>query len=259
MSQTRRHTRPHVRREYADELRWTFSHRRSWLIGFAANLALGAAFLGYSHYSPRTGGLRLAGLAAELAAWVIASTLATNQLGDDYAYVLSRFEQHDSMARILLSKNLVLGSLLVPITLAISVAAQLDVTHASRLLPSVTEDLLDLFVVLLWLGIGALTSVLLPYRPIPPRARWRERRTWPRWLVCQALPYALFFSVIPLLSWPPYEVAGHLFGRRHTNLTEYSATFVLWGLSVWVIGLALAAAYVRRAPQRFLADLSRPA
>jgi hypothetical protein len=257
MSQTPRKTRPHVRREYADELRWTFSHRRGWLVGFAANLALGAAFLGYSHYSPRTGGVRLAGLAAELAAWVIASTLATNQLGDDSDYVLSRIDQHDSVVRILLSKNLVLGSLLLPITVAISVAAQLDVTHLHRFFPSVTEDLLDVFVVLLWLGIGALTSVLLPYRPIPPRARWRARHTWPRWLACQALPYVLFFSVIPLLAWPPHEVA-RLFGHRHTNVAEYSATFVLWGLGVWAVGLAVAAAYVRRAPERFLADLKRP-
>jgi hypothetical protein len=157
-----------------------------------------------------------------------------------------------------LSKNLVLASLLVPVTVAVSVAAQLDITHLHRLLPSVTEDLLDLFVVLLWLGIGGLTSVLLPYRPIHLQARWRARHTWPRWLACQVLPYVLFFSVIPMLTWPPYEVAGHLFGGRRTNLTEYSATFVLWGVGVWVIGLSLAAMHVRRAPARFLADLKRP-
>ena len=154
MSDSPHKTRLQVRREYADELRWTVSHRRSWLIGFAINLALAAAFVSYTHYNPRTGGVRLAGLAAELAAWVIASTLATNQLGDDAAYVLSRIDQHDSIVRILLSKNLVLASLLVPITVAVSVAAQLDITHLHRLLPSVTEDLLDLFVVLMWLGIG---------------------------------------------------------------------------------------------------------
>jgi hypothetical protein len=160
--------------------------------------------------------------------------------------------------RVLLSKNLVLASLLVPITVAVSVAAQLDITRLHQLVPSVTEDLLDLFVVLLWLGIGGLTSVVLPYRPLPPRARWRARSTWPRWLACQALPYLMFFSVIPLLTFPPYEMARHLFGGRHTNLTEYSATFVLWGLVVWTTGLALAAWYVRRAPERFLADLRRP-
>ena len=80
----------------------------------------------------------------------------------------------------------------------------------------------------------------------------------PRWLACQALPYVLFFSLIPMLTVPPYEVAGHLFGGRHTNLTEYSATFVLWGLGVWAAGLALAAVYVQNAPERFLAHLRRP-
>ena len=258
MSDSPRRIRPHMRREYSDEVRWTLSHRRGWLIGFAANLVVAAAFVGYTLYSPRTGGLRLAGLAAELAAWVIASTLATNQLGDDFEYVWSRIEQHDSIVRILLAKNLVLASLLVPITVAVSVATQLDVTRLHRLLPSVTEDLLDLFVVLLWLGIGGLTSVLIPYRPIPPRARWRARNTWLHWGACQALPYVLFFSVIPILTWPPYEVSRHLFGGRHTNLTEYSATFVFWGVVIWATGLAGAAVYVRRAPERFLADLKRP-
>ena len=257
MSDSASRTRLQVRREYADELHWTLRHRRGWLLGFATNLVLAAAFVGYEHYSSRTGGLRLAGLATELAAWVIASTLATNQLGDDSAYVLARIDQHDSIVRILLSKNLVLASLLLPITVAISVAAQLDITHLHRLLPSVTEDLLDVFVVLLWLGIGASTSVLLPFRPLGLRARWQARSSSLRWGVCLALPYLLFFSVIPMLTGPPYEIARHLFGGRHTNLTEYSATFVIWGLGVWATGLALAAVYVRRSPERFLADLKR--
>ena len=68
----------------------------------------------------------------------------------------------------------------------------------------------------------------------------------------------LFFSVIPLLTLPPYEAARHLFGGRHTNLTEFSATFLLWGLGVWATGLALAAAYVRHFPERFLRDFNRP-
>ena len=252
-----RRTRPQLRREYSEELRWTFSNRRAWLLGFAGNLVLAAVFVGYTHFSARSGGLRLAGAAAEVAAWVIASTLTTNQLGDDHSYVLSRIDQQDGIVRILLSKNLVIASLLVPVTVVISVAAQLDITRAERLVPSVTEDLLDLFVVLMWLGIGALTSVLLPYRPIPLRERWIARQTWPRWLGCQALPYVLFFTVVPALTLPPYEVARHLFGGRHTNLAEYSGTFVLWGAAVWVAGLALAAVYVRRAPQRFLAALNR--
>jgi hypothetical protein len=248
----------HLRRDFADELRWTFAHRRGWLIGFAANLALAGLFVAITHYDPRTGGLRLAGLAAELAAWVIASTLATNQLGDDFEYVLSRLDQGDSVTRILLSKNLVLAALLVPITVAVSVAAQLDITHLHRLFPSVTEDLLDVFVVLLWLGIGGLTSVLLPYRPIPLRARRQARHTWRRWSACQALPYLLFFVVLPPLAELPRLVAADLFGGRHRNVAEYSATFVVWGLTVWMAGLGLAALYVRRAPERFLADLRRP-
>jgi hypothetical protein len=78
------------------------------------------------------------------------------------------------------------------------------------------------------------------------------------WFACHVLPYALFFSVIPLLTWPPYEIVRHLYGGRHTNLTEYAATFVVWGTGIWVSGLALAAVNVSHAPERFLRDLRRP-
>jgi hypothetical protein len=136
-----------------------------------------AALFGYSQYSPRTGGLRQAGLAAELAAWVIASTLATNQL---------------------------------------------------------------------------------PLSPDPAPRPLAGRRTWPRWLACQGAPIGPVRQPDPVLTWPPHEVASDLFGGRHINVAEYSTTLVLWGAGVWTTGLALAAAYVRRAPDRFLADLRRP-
>jgi hypothetical protein len=242
---------------FVEELRWTFSHRRGWLIGFVFNLMAAAVFVGYDRYNPRSGALRLAGLAAEVAAWVIASTLATNQLGEDAEHVLDRMRSRQSITRVLLVKNLVLAVLLLPITIAVSVAVQDDLTRLHELFSSVTEDLLDLFVVLLWLGVGSVTSVLLPYRPLPLRARWRKRASWLRWGICQLVPYLLFFTVMPVLVWPPHDVAAHLFGGRHTNLVEYASTFVLWGILVWMTGLGLATLYVRRAPDRILADLQR--
>jgi hypothetical protein len=249
-----------LRRDFGDELRWTFRHRRGWLIGFVFNLIAAAAFVGYEHYDPHTGGLRLAGIAAEIAAWVIASTLATNQLGEDADHVVAhlRYRPGD-VTRVLLLKNLVLACLLLPITIVVSIAVQADVTRLHELFSTVTEDLLDVFVVLLWLGIGSVSSVLLPYRVLPLRTRLRLRSTWPRWITCQVIPYLVFVAVIPPLVWPPYDVAQHLFGGRHKNLVEYASTFVLWGIVVWVAGLAVSTWFARRHSDRLIADLERQA
>ena len=246
-----------LRRDFVAELRRTVRHRRGWLVGFAVNLVAAAIFLGYQRYDPDRQVLRVAGLAAELAAWVLASTLATNQLGDDAEHVLASLRYDRNLTRLLVLKNLVLFILLVPITFGVSAAVQLDESRLHELLPSVAEDLLDEFVLGLWLGIGSLISVLLPYRPMPLRLRWRQRSTWPRWLSCQTLPYLIFLTIIPALVWPPYDVATHLFGARHTNLVEYASTFTIWGLFIWMAGLGLSALYVRRSPDRVLAALAR--
>lgn len=50
--------------EIVDELRWTFSERRGWLIGIAFNLAVAAVYVGYTHYRPHAHDLvRVAGIA----------------------------------------------------------------------------------------------------------------------------------------------------------------------------------------------------
>src|SRR5690242_3928670 len=247
-----------LRRDFVDELRWTVRHRRGWLIGFAINIVAAAIFLGYQRYDPDRQVLRVAGLAAELAAWVLASTLATNQLGEDADHVVASLRYDRNLTRVLVLKNLVLFILLVPITFSVSVAVQLHESSLHELLPSVTEDLLDEFVLGLWLGVGSLTSVLLPYRPMSLRSRWQQRSSWPRWATCQALPYLIFLTIIPALVWLPYAVATHLFGGRHTNLVQYASTFTVWGVLIWIAGLALSALYVRHSPDRVLAALERP-
>src|SRR4051794_9368918 len=244
-----------LRRDFFDEFRRTVRHRHGWLIGFAVNVVTAAIFLGYQRYDPDRQALRVAGLAAELATWVIASTLVTNQLGEDADHVLASLRYDRNITRLLVLKNFVLFTLLVPITFAVSVAVQLDESSLRELLPSVAEDLLDAFVLGLWLGIGSLTSVLLPFRSMPLRARWRHRSTWPRWGTCQALPYLLFLTLVPALVWPPYEVAKHLFAGRRTNLVEYASSFTFWGVLIWTSGLGLSALYARRFPDRVLAAL----
>src|SRR4051812_45656136 len=41
-----------------------------------------------------------------------------------------------------------------------------------------------------------------------------------RWAICQASPYLLFLTFIPVLVWPSYDVAEQLFGGRHANLSS---------------------------------------
>src|SRR3954453_8294116 len=195
--------RPRRGLRFGDEMRWTLTHRRGWLLGFAVNLVTAALFVGYSRFETNSGALRLAGLAAGLAGGGIASTLSTNQLGEDAEHVLDRLQSQKGITPLLVVKSLVLATLLLPITIAVSIAAQIDLTRLHQLFTSVTEDLLDVFVVLIWLGVGSVTSVLLPYRPLPLRERLRKRSGWLRWVVYLTLPYLLFFAVIPAVVWPP--------------------------------------------------------
>src|SRR5881227_825947 len=119
LRRTRPRLRPAVRplrRDFADEMRRTVRHRRGWLIGFAFNVVTAAIFLGYQRYDPDREALRVAGLAAELAAWVIASTLVTNQLGEDADHVQGQLRYDRNVTRLLVLKNLVLFTLLVPLT-----------------------------------------------------------------------------------------------------------------------------------------------
>ena len=244
-------------RGYLAELGWTFARRRGFLLGFAANLVLAAVFVAVDRYDPQRGTVRVAGFAAELAAWAIAGTICTNQLGSDSKQVVSALRRSTSVARILVTKSLVLATLLLPVTVAIAVAVEVDLTQASTLPQDLTLDLLDAYVVLLWLGVGSVTSVLIPYQPLPLRTRWRARSTWARWTFTQAVPYAAFFVVLPGLTWPVEAFTRHEFGARVSHLAEYSGSFLGYGLLVWAAGLGVATLYAHLTLHRLLSDLER--
>jgi hypothetical protein len=240
--------------DVADELRWTFTGRKGWLVGIGANLAVAAVYVGYTHYDPQVrDNVRVAGIATGVAVWVLADVVNTNQLGADADRVRASLDRRDRVSRILALKGLALGVLLLPLTCAISIGVRLAIDHW-RAIPHAV--MLDVWVVFTWLGVGSILSVLLPYDPIPLRERWRRRRTWLRWAVCLAVPYAAL-AVIRYLAWPADRLARHLFGRPEHHLLGYAFLYLCWGVVVWLVCLGLAELYVGVARRRFEADLGR--
>ena len=242
---------------YSTELRRTFARRNGYLLAFFVNLSLAGVFLAVDRYDPQRGSVRVAGFAAELAAWAIAGTICTNQLGGDSEQVLVALRGRTSIVQILVVKSLVLATLLLPVTLVIALVVEVDLSAVSTLPEDLTLDLLDVYVVLLWLGVGSVTSVLIPYRPIPLRTRWRARDTWARWAFVQVVPYLAFFLVLPGLTYPVERFTADMFGNRVSSLVEYSSSFAGYGFLVWGAGLVLAMLYARLAPHRLLSDLQR--
>jgi hypothetical protein len=157
-----------------DELRWAFSGRRGWLLSMAGNLALALVVVGYSSYDPHASGdIKIAYVGIAVVLYVLAGTVNTNQLAADSDRVLASLEGGDSVPRILAIKNLSLAVLLVPIALLVSLVVRVLVERW-RLL---SHRRCTTSAVFLWLGLGNVISVLLPYRPIPWRARLKARRT----------------------------------------------------------------------------------
>jgi hypothetical protein len=240
--------------DVADELRWTFSGRKGWLIGIGFNLVIAGIYVGYTHYDPHVrDNVKVAGIATGVAVWVLADVVNTNQLGSDADRVRASLQRRDRVSRILALKSLALAVLLLPFTCAISIGVRLAIDRW-RSVPHAV--MLDIWVVFVWLGAGAIVSVVLPYDPIPLRDRWRQRRTWLRWAVCLAVPYAAL-GVIRWLAWPADRVARHLLGDPHRHLLGYAFVYLCWGLVVWGICLGLAELYAGAAPGRLERDLER--
>jgi hypothetical protein len=239
-----------------DELRWTFGGRKGWLLGMAFNLVVAMVVVGYQDYDPHVSGdIKIANIGIAVVVYVLAGTLATNQLGADADRVINSLERGDRVSRILALKNVSVAVLLVPIALLVSVIVRILVERW-RLLPNTA--MYDVAAVLVWLGLGNVVSVMLPYRPISLRARLKARSTWVRWGVRQAVPYALYYLGAPLLVTFPTVVVHVLevFGRRDS---PYYAVLALANSVVgWLVGLWLASVWADRHRRRFEADLRRP-
>lgn len=215
-----------------EDLRWAFRRPYGWLVGIAVNLVLSLAYLVVVPL--RDGSHRdwaiLVG--TYFAVFILADVTSTNVLGVDAERTRLRLLRGVPLARILLVKNL---ALLVIVGLPTLVATAWITVHdepddrLALTLPGV------LYPTLLWLGVGNLVSVLLPYRPLPLRTRWRERRVWRstlRWLACLGLPYVLCLAVDPMARLPRLvSEALHLPPGPGLRGAEVLAlALVLWGL-----------------------------
>jgi hypothetical protein len=242
-------------RDVIDELKWTLSGRRGWLVGMGVNLVIALVYVGYTHFAPSLrGDLRIANIGVLVVWWVLANVVNTNQLGSDADRVVSSLEDRDVLSRILAIKNISLAIFLTPVVVIISILVRV-VVDRWRLLPNAL--IYDLGAIFIWLGVGCVASVLMPYRPISVAQRWRRRRHAARWIVCQALPYALVFVVVPILSLPYAAVYYAQIAGPHKALA-YPLIFTVISAIYWLAGIALASWYGRENRSRLLRDLRRP-
>ncbi len=241
-------------RDVAGEIRWTFTTRIGWVLQILVNLAIGIPVVVATTWDSHTDEVRVSGFATSIAGWVLTSALNTNQLGFDADRAAASLRAGDTAVRILFLKNLSVLVVLTPPILVTSTLLRLLVAHPPDPIPvAMVRDVADIAV---WLGFGSLLSVLLPFRPLGLRDRWSSTATWPRFALCLALPYAVYFL---LLSWwhlPELAVADLLFHRRvHRHLWGYSLGLLVWGVLTWALGLAFTALYARRYAGRLERDL----
>lgn len=244
-----------VVRDVADEIRWTFTKRWGWIGQILLNLAIGLPVVVATAWNPTHDDVRVGGFATSIAGWVLASALNTNQLGFDADRAAASFRAGDTAWRILFLKNLSVLVVLTPPILLLSVVMRLAVAHPPNSIPiALVRDLADITV---WLGFGSLLSVLLPFRPLGARRRWRARQTWPRFAVCLAAPYAVYYLLLKTWHLPELAVADHVFHHVRNHEWDYSLGLLVWGLLTWAVGLALAEAYEHFWPKKVEADLDR--
>ena len=241
--------------DIVDELRWTYNGRRRWLLSMAGNLVLALVVVGYSDYDPHAAGdFKIAYVGIAVVLYVLAGTITTNQLGADANRVLASVEADDSVGRILAIKNLALVALLVPVALLVSVIFRILVDRWRLFTHTAMYDVGAVFV---WLALGDLVSVLLPYRPIRLRARVKARKTWKRWAVRQAVPYALYYLGGPVLVLLPFTILSYLKVFGPARMVGYPAVFLVNAVAGWLLGLWLADVYAKRHRARFLTELRR--
>ncbi len=242
-----------------DELRWTWAGRKGWLLGMAGNLAFAIAYLAYTDYDPRVAGdIKVANIGLAVVLWCLADTVNTNQLGNDADRVVNSLRAGDSVARILAIKNVALAILLLPLAILINVVHWLIAGRWHLLLHTAVFDLGAVF---LWMGVGSVVSVLLPYPPIRIHRRVRAilaRKGVVRYALAQAAPYALWIGIIKVLHLPWHTFYdNHVLGPRREEFLGYAFVYLGIAFAYWGLGLWLASVYDRRWGARLIRDLER--
>jgi len=242
-----------------DELRWTWAGRKGWLVGMLGNLVFAIGYLLVTDYDPHmSDDIRVANVGLAVVLWCLADPINTNQLGSDSERVVNSLRAGDSVSRILAIKNIALAVLLVPFALLVSTIHWL-LAGRWHLVPHTVVA--DLGAVFLWMGVGSVVSVLLPYPPLRIRARVKAllaRRSVIRYAACLAAPYVLWLGIVKVLHIPWNQIWDHrLLGSRVADLPKYALVYLGISLVYWVIGLSIASVYDRRFPGRLIRDLER--
>ena len=246
-------------RDILDELRWTWAGRKWWLLGLLGNLVFAIGYLFVTDYDPRAAGdIKVANVGLAVVLWCLADPINTNQLGNDSERVVNSLRTGDGVGRILAVKNLALVMLLLPFALLLSVVHWL-LAGRWHLVPHTI--VIDVGAVFLWMGVGSVVSVLLPYPPIRIRARVKAilaRKSVLRYAACLAAPYALWYGIVKVLHIPWSEIwDNRLLGPREADLPKYALVYLGLCLLYWLAGLSIALLYDRRFAGRLIRDLER--
>ncbi len=242
-----------------DELRWTWAGRKGWLLGMLGNLVFAIGYLLITDYDPHVSGdIKVANVGLAVVLWCLADPINTNQLGNDSERVVNSLKAGDSVGRILAIKNVALAVLLLPFALLISTIHWLIAGRFHLVLHTIVADFGAVF---LWMGVGSVVSVLLPYPPIRIRSRLKAilaRKSVLRYAACLAAPYALWLGIVKVLHIPWNEIWDHqLLGSRVGDLPKYALVYFGLALAYWLVGLSIAQLYDRRFPGRLIRDLER--
>ena len=245
--------------DVVDELRWTWAGRKGWLLGMLGNLALAIVYLVYTDYDPHVAGdIKAANVGLAVVLWCLADTVNTNQLGNDSERVVNSLQAGDRVWRILAIKNVALAVMLLPFAMLVTV---IHLSIMGRFHFLFHTLVFDLGAILLWMGVGSVVSVLLPFPPLKLRKRVRAvraRKGVVRYALAMAAPYALWYGIVKVLHLPWRQIwDDRLLGPRELNFLSYAFVYLGICLAYWVIGLWLAGAYERRFRPRLIRDLER--
>jgi hypothetical protein len=238
-----------------DELAWTFRGRKGWMLGILLSLVEAWGYLALTQGDPRHfGDIKSANIAVAVGVWVLANPINTNQLGNDIEREVASLHAGDSVGRILAIKGLALAILLVPLLFLITIVHRLFIGRWTLLGHTLVWDIGAVF---LWLGVGSVVSVLLPFRTIATQVRLKARKTWLRYGLHQAAMYAGFFVLLPLHLLFVTLWGLWVFGRPSDHYLDYGLLYLAMGFITWAVGLAIADLYGRRCRAQLLADLHR--
>lgn len=171
---------------------------RSILVKLGLCLATGLAYLLFLRlFQWESKSEMLPFLAPYALSGVIGGVVCTNALSWDAARVRAALIGGQRLWLVLLSKNIAMFALVGVVGLVLCVGLALLAKEPSSLLAAIAELVT---MMLVWLGIGNVTSVLRPLRVEPLKARFADGTLWP-FLFSFASAWVLGLGVNLILTW----------------------------------------------------------